>query len=69
MYSSSLQRLVMVSIRFGCHFSFFYMMFEAFGFTQERTLHCRKSSQLPSEGLLWQYSSAFLILTLLFLSS
>lgn len=25
------------------------MMFEAFGFTQERTLHCRKLSQLPSE--------------------
>ncbi|KAJ7355448.1 hypothetical protein DFH08DRAFT_500053 [Mycena albidolilacea] len=24
------------------------MMFEAFGFTQERTLHCRKLSQLPS---------------------
>ena len=46
------------------------MMFEAFGFTQERTLHCRKSSQLPSEGLLWQCPSAFLILhTLVFLSS
>jgi len=26
------------------------MMFEAFGFMQERTLHCRKSTQLPSEG-------------------
>ena len=24
------------------------MMFEAFGFTQERTLHCRNLSQLPS---------------------
>jgi len=23
-------------------------MFEAFGFTQERTLHCRNLSQLPS---------------------
>ena len=26
------------------------MMFEAFGFMQERTLHCRNSSQLPSVG-------------------
>lgn len=26
------------------------MMFEAFGFTQERTLHCRNLSQLPSGG-------------------
>jgi hypothetical protein len=47
---------------FGLHLSSFSMMFEAFGFTQERTLHCRKSTQLPSEGLLWQYSSVFLIL-------
>jgi hypothetical protein len=39
------------------------MMFEAFGFMQERTLQCRKLSQLPSGGLLWQYLPAFLILT------
>jgi hypothetical protein len=37
------------------------MMFEAFGFMQERTLQCRKLSQLPSGGLLWQYLPAFLI--------
>jgi hypothetical protein len=37
------------------------MMFEAFGFMQERTLRCRKLSQLPSGGLLWQYLPAFLI--------
>jgi hypothetical protein len=37
-----------------CHslrpFSGLFMMFEAFGFMQERTLHCRKLSQLPSGG-------------------
>lgn len=37
------------------------MMFEAFGFMQERTLRCRNLSQLPSGGLLWQYLPAFLI--------
>ena len=34
------------------------MMFEAFGFMQERTLRCRKLSQLPSGELLWQYLPA-----------
>ena len=37
-------------------------MFEAFGFTQERLLQCRKSTQLPSDAdCAWWSSSALLI--------
>ena len=43
--NSTLLLTTTVSILF---FYILYMMFEAFGFTQERTLHCRKLSQLPS---------------------
>lgn len=39
-------------------FGSLYMMFEAFGFMQERTLQCRNLSQLPSGELLWQYPPA-----------
>jgi hypothetical protein len=42
------------------------MMFEAFGFMRERTLQCRKLSQLPSGGLLRQFDPLSLILLFLF---
>jgi len=41
-------QLRLVLFFFPFTISYVYMMFEAFGFTQERTLHCRNLSQLPS---------------------